>query len=244
MTITQKPSPNQDSNRVKIDRILIHWFGQGNLAGADATFNKPNGTSAHYAIEDENVHQYVAENKVAYHAGNYAFNQRSIGIEHSATPDRPASPTTYLTSGLLVSQIAKRHNIPLDREHIMKHGQVVPTQCCGTVDIDKIIAIAKGIDSGQMPVDPMIQKKASRYDVLEHDDKGASIDTNKITDVEFEKTRQQFKDRKVAGGKWDQLCDKAGLPHTASVDEVVAKLSAGSFDKAKFLEGVKKLLFG
>lgn len=94
------------------------------------------------------------------------------------------------------------------------------------------------------PMDPMIQKKASRYDVLEHDDKGVSIDTNKITDAEFEKTRQQFKDRKVAGGKWDKLCDSAKLPHTASVDEVVAKLSASAFDKNKFLEGVKKLLFG
>lgn len=227
MTITQKQSPNQDSNRKPINRILIHWFGAGNLATTDATFAKPNGTSAHYAIEDENVHQYVAENKVAYHAGDYAFNQRSIGIEHSATPDRPASPTTYLTSGLLVSQIAKRHGIPLDREHIMRHGEVVATQCCGTVDVDKIIAIAKGIDTGQMPVDPMLQKKASRYDVIEHDDKGQNIDTNKITDAEFEATRATFKNRKEGNGKWGRTCDLAGMPHSSTPEQVVAKLKVG-----------------
>lgn len=225
MTITQKPSPNFDSNRVKIDRILIHWI-VGNLATADAQFAKPNGTSAHYGIEDETVHQYVKEENVAYHAGNYPFNQRSIGIEHSAAPDRPASPTTYLTSGLLVSQIAKRYNIPLDREHIMKHSQVVPTQCCGTVDIDKIIAIAKGIDSGQMPVDPMLQKKASRYDVIEHDDKGQNIDTNKITDAEFEQTRATFKNRKEGNGKWGQTCDLAGVPHSSTPQQVADKFKS------------------
>lgn len=76
------------------------------------------------------------------------------------------------------------------------------------------------------PMDPVIQKKASRYDVLEHDDKGASIDTNKITDVEFEKTRQQFKDRKTAGGKWDVICDMINMPHTATALEVYNKINA------------------
>lgn len=76
------------------------------------------------------------------------------------------------------------------------------------------------------PMDPMIQKKASRYDVLEHDDKGASVDTNKITDAEFEITRQQFKDRKVAGGKWDQTCDLAGVPHSSTPQQVADKFKA------------------
>lgn len=150
MVITQKPSPNFDSNRVTIDRILIHWI-VGNLSTADAQFAKPNSTSAHYGIENNEVHQYVQENKVAYHAGNYPFNQRSIGIEHSAAPDRPATEETYKTSGQLVREIAARYNIPLDRQHIMRHSEVVATQCCGTIDIDKIISYAK--QGTQPPMD-------------------------------------------------------------------------------------------
>lgn len=138
-------SPNYDTNRKPIDRVVIHWFGAGNQAGADATFQKPSGTSAHYSVEDTTVHQYVKEEHVAYHAGNYAMNQRSIGIEHSATPDRPATEATYQTAGKLLGEICARHNIPLDREHIIKHSEVPrATQCCGTIDIDKLISIAKG----------------------------------------------------------------------------------------------------
>lgn len=143
MNIKWVGSPNFDKNRKPIDRIVIHWM-VGNLASADAQFQKKDpGTSAHYGVEDENIHQYVNENEVAYHAGVYAMNQRSIGIEHSASPDRPASEKTYQTSGQLIREIAQRYNIPLDRTHIIKHSEVKATQCCGTVDIDKLIAIAK-----------------------------------------------------------------------------------------------------
>lgn len=136
-------SPNFDTNRKPITKIVIHWI-VGNLAAADAQFQKPvPGTSAHYAVEDNNIHQYVKEEDVAYHAGVYSVNQESIGIEHSAAPDRPASEATYQTSGKLIGEIAKRHNIPLDRQHILKHSEIKATQCPGTIDIDKLIQIAK-----------------------------------------------------------------------------------------------------
>lgn len=137
-------SPNFDTNRKPIDRVVIHWFGVGKQVGADATFQKSGGTSAHYSIEDNSIHQYVKEEHVAYHAGVYAMNQRSIGIEHSAEPTRPASEDTYKNSGLLVAEICKKYNIPLDRTHIIGHKEVKSTQCPGTMDIDKIINLAKG----------------------------------------------------------------------------------------------------
>lgn len=145
MSIKWIGSPNYDTARKPIDRIVIHWFGAGNQAGADATFQKPSGTSAHYSVEDESIHQYVTEANVAYHAGNYAMNQRSIGIEHSATPDRPASDATYNTAGILLKEICGRYAIPLNRTYIIKHSEVPrATQCCGTIDIDRLISIAKG----------------------------------------------------------------------------------------------------
>lgn len=136
-------SPNYDTNRKTIDRIVIHWM-VGTLASADTQFQKATpGTSAHYGVENSEVHGYVKEEHVAYHAGVYAMNQRSIGIEHSAAPDRPATDETYETAGELLAQIAKRHNIPLDRTHIIGHKEIKATQCPGTMDIDRLIAIAK-----------------------------------------------------------------------------------------------------
>lgn len=142
MQLTWIGSPNYDTNRTPVDEIFIHWI-VGTLASADAQFQKANGTSAHYGIEDDQVHQYVKEEHVAYHAGVYSHNQRSIGIEHSADQNRPASEQTYQTSGKLIAEICKRHSIPLDREHIRGHKEVRATQCPGTMDIDKLIRIAK-----------------------------------------------------------------------------------------------------
>lgn len=143
MDIKWVGSPNFDTSRKAIKQIVIHWFGLGKLAGVDATFQKPSGTSAHYAIEDTTIHQYVKEEHVAYAVGVYSRNQETISIEHSAEPGRDASNATYSTSSKLVAEISKRHNIPLDREHIIGHNQIKATQCPGTMDIDRIIREAK-----------------------------------------------------------------------------------------------------
>jgi len=157
MEIIWKGSPNFDSNRKPITMVVLHWFGMGTLEGANATFQKPSGTSAHYGISDTRVWQWVKEEHVAYHAGNYVVNQKSIGIEHDANPDKLLSEASYQTSGRLVAEICKRYNIPLDRTHIIKHSEVPRnTQCSGSIDIDKIIRIAKGEN---MPELIQIEKK-------------------------------------------------------------------------------------
>ncbi len=138
------PASNYDKSRKPIDRIVIHWMA-GTLAGADARFsNSASGVSAHYGIEDSTIFQWVDEAHTAYHCGNYTYNQRSIGIEHSADPQRPATEATYQSAGKLIGEIANRYNIPLDRTHIVGHKEIKATQCPGTMDIDKLINIAKG----------------------------------------------------------------------------------------------------
>jgi len=149
VTINFKPSPNFDTNRKPIDRIVIHWFGIGTLASANKRFLDPNsGVSAHYGISDKTVYQWVLDKNVAYHAGNYEMNQRSIGIEHDAgiDPAHDLSEASYNTSGELIRIVCERHSIPLDREHIIAHKEVKATQCPGTVDINRLISIAKGGD--------------------------------------------------------------------------------------------------
>lgn len=169
MTIEWKGSPNFDSNRKSIDRIVIHWFGGGTLEAANVRFqNASNQVSAHYGISDLRIWQWVQEDKVAYHAGNYAMNQRSIGIEHDANPEKPLSETSYKTSAILIANICKRQYIPLDRSHIIAHREVKATQCPGTIDLDKLIRLAKEAQGvpptgGSMNYDELGRKAEAYY---------------------------------------------------------------------------------
>ena len=157
--ITWIGSPNftQSRSGKKIDRLVLHWI-VGKLNVADKVFQDTvRNTSAHYGIGNEIVHQYVNESDTAYHAGSWEVNLRSIGIEHEGGPNLPISDATYNTSAKLVADICKRYNIPLDRQHILKHQEIVPTQCPGTLDIDRIIAEAISINNAII-AQPILQQ--------------------------------------------------------------------------------------
>ena len=146
MNIEFKGSSNFSSREgQKITEIIIHWFGVGTLESANTRFQNPaNKSSAHYGISKGRIWQWVKEENTAWHAGNLSVNQKSIGIEHDATlNDHDLSMQDYQLSGQLIREIANRYKIPLDRAHIKGHKEIKPTQCPGTVDIDKIIKIAK-----------------------------------------------------------------------------------------------------
>lgn len=144
MEITWKGSPNFNKRTTPVRKIVIHWFGAGTLESANARFQNPaSKVSAHYGISKGRIWQWVKETDVAYHAGNAIVNAESIGIEHDATTGHNLSDEDYKLSGRLVAEIAQRHNIPLNREHVIAHNEIKPTKCPGTVDLDRIISIAK-----------------------------------------------------------------------------------------------------
>ena len=139
------PSNYSHSRWKPVTHIVIHWI-VGSLASADATFRNPSrNASAHYGVENKNVHQWVKERHTAWHAGS--ANPYSIGIENSAAPGRKATATTYQTTGELVGKTAKKYNIPLTTKYIVPHKKYMATQCPGTMDINRIIKIAKGVDT-------------------------------------------------------------------------------------------------
>jgi len=149
------------------NKVIVHWI-VGTLASADATFQNPlRRASAHYGIEDSKVHQYVKESDTAWHASNLTINRESVGIEHSGGEllgdgsRRKPSEGTHQTSGKLISQICKRYNIPIDREHILPHNKFSSTQCPGTLNLDRLIEIAKS-DSGTIiqPMEPISDDKS------------------------------------------------------------------------------------
>lgn len=144
-------SPNFTKGREghEIHYIVLHHMA-GTIEGADAVFQQhagtPQATSAHYGVaRDGRIHQWVSTDNTAYHAGDHRYNLESIGIEHEDLNSDNYTDILYETSALLVYQQATFYGIPLDREHIKKHSEVsdLPTACPGTLDIDRIINLAK-----------------------------------------------------------------------------------------------------
>lgn len=111
-----------------LDTIVIHDI-EGTAVGAVNWFqNSKAKVSAHYVVDavEGKVWQQVLEKDIGWHAGNWAFNSRSIGIEHEGYAYRPGfyTPTLYEASARLVRDISKRNHISRDRQHIIAHAEV------------------------------------------------------------------------------------------------------------------------
>lgn len=137
-------------DRNKIDRIVIHHNATTSDEVARSTWYTRNGkqASAHYQVTPDKIWGCVGENFTAWHAGTWSMNLRSIGIEHLNSTGAPSwniDERTYANSAKLIADICTRYNIPIDRQHIIKHSEVVPTACPGGINIDKLINMAKAI---------------------------------------------------------------------------------------------------
>ncbi|MDQ0693748.1 MULTISPECIES: N-acetylmuramoyl-L-alanine amidase [unclassified Streptomyces] len=119
--------PSHPSERW-VDRVVIHVAQQLFTPTAGIFRNPSKQVSAHYVVRsgDGHVAQCVREKDIAWHAGNWGWNTRSIGIEHEGWVDRPEffTDVMYLRSARLTADICDRHGIPKDREHIVGHHEV------------------------------------------------------------------------------------------------------------------------
>jgi hypothetical protein len=92
----------------------------------------PAYVSWHYTLRSNDGHiaQHVRTKDVAWHAGNWYVNAKSIGVEHEGFLAQGGSWYTeamYRTSAKLVRYLARRYAIPLDRAHIIGHDNVPGT---------------------------------------------------------------------------------------------------------------------
>ncbi|WP_438860623.1 N-acetylmuramoyl-L-alanine amidase [Amycolatopsis solani] len=114
----------------KIDHIVIHdtegyWDSVLKLA------QDPTYVSWHYTIRSNDglIAQHVPAKDVAWHAGNWYVNAKSIGIEHEGFAAKGTwyTEAMYRSSSKLVGYLARKYGIPLDRAHIIGHDNVPGT---------------------------------------------------------------------------------------------------------------------
>src|SRR4029077_1146230 len=147
--------------------IVDHWTVVM-FEGAIRRFLNPASIlSAHYVIgSDGRTARLVSSDDTAYHAGVFSVNQRLIGIEHEAGPAMPPTDALYTASALLHAEIASRHGLALAvGTTVLPHHAIVPTECPGTLDLDRIVRQALEEDDMFTDADRAMLKRV--YDHLE-----------------------------------------------------------------------------
>ena len=110
----------------RVTTIVIHQT-EGSYRSALSWFRRPGSmASAHYLIRasDGEIAQLVAESDTAYHASS--ANYWTIGIEHEFFLRRGIlfTEVQYRSSAALVCAIARRYDIPIDRNHVVGHREL------------------------------------------------------------------------------------------------------------------------
>lgn len=111
-----------------IKYIVVHDT-EGGWEGVLDLVQDPTYVSWQYTLRstDGHIAQHVKAKDVAWHAGNWYVNAKSIGLEHEgflANPDAWYTEAMYRSSARLVRYLAAKYGVPLDRQHILGHDTV------------------------------------------------------------------------------------------------------------------------
>ncbi|TME17387.1 MAG: hypothetical protein E6I70_10480 [Chloroflexi bacterium] len=128
--VPASPSNYTAANRPSdypVDLIVIHDI-EGSYGSAIQHFQDPSAqSSAHYVVSDAGqLTQTVAEHDIAWHAGNWDYNTRAIGIEHEGYAWSCCwyTPAMYQTSAHLIASICSRWGVPINRNNVIGHNEV------------------------------------------------------------------------------------------------------------------------
>ncbi|MGH3073197.1 MAG: N-acetylmuramoyl-L-alanine amidase [Gaiellaceae bacterium] len=110
-----------------VDRIVDH-VTEGAFWGSVQWLKNPRAhASSHYVVSrGGRIIQLVHLSDIAWHAGHWGTNARSVGIEHEGFSYGPAgfSDAQYLASARLTAWLARRSLMPIDRRHVIGHHEV------------------------------------------------------------------------------------------------------------------------
>lgn len=114
---------------MKIKYIIIHDTEGSYQSAIDWFQNPASYVSCNYVIRssDGEVTQMVHNNDVQWCAGDWYVNTHSINIEHEGYASQGGTWYTeamYRSSAKLVRYLAKKYNIPVDRQHILGHDNL------------------------------------------------------------------------------------------------------------------------
>lgn len=120
-------SGNREAS-LDIQYIVIHSTEGTTAGGALSHFaNADSQVSAHYTVDnDGTIYQSVDDNDIAYHAGTWSYNQRSIGIEHVGYANDANGWTNaeYTASARLSAWLSVEYGIAVDRSHFIAHSEI------------------------------------------------------------------------------------------------------------------------
>lgn len=133
-----------ESNRKssEIDTLVIHYTGNnGDTAENNGNYFKNNvvETSAHYFVDDTTVVRSVADKNIAWHAGDWDINCRSIGIEIAGST-KECTGRTLENVIALTKELMKKYNISKERviRHYDANGKLCPAFWCGSQQKDRL----------------------------------------------------------------------------------------------------------
>ncbi|MCO4773206.1 MAG: N-acetylmuramoyl-L-alanine amidase [Deltaproteobacteria bacterium] len=131
---TAAHSSNQSyraNGAASIQRVVIHTV-EGSYGGAISWFRNPSANvSAHYVVRksDGEVTQMVRDARKGWHV--CGSNNDTIGIEHEGAAGNAATWTPEIldASARLTAWLVTQYNIPIDRNHIVGHGEIQGAGC-------------------------------------------------------------------------------------------------------------------
>lgn len=129
---------DSESNGLMIRWIVIHDV-EGNAQAAINWFKDSRArASSHYVIDYQgNIYQMVREKDIAWHAGNWVYNEHSIGIENAGYADQDLfTEEEYSASAKLVAYLVRKYNISLN--HPMGLAPADPSKRSGIIGHDQV----------------------------------------------------------------------------------------------------------
>jgi N-acetyl-anhydromuramyl-L-alanine amidase AmpD len=109
-------------------RFIVIHVTEGSYLGTISWLRNPEAhASVNFVVSRTgHVQKLVPLHDIAWHAGNWAYNLRSIGIENEGhVADRAGFPLAeYKATATIAGRVARQSLIPIDRRHIIGHNQV------------------------------------------------------------------------------------------------------------------------
>lgn len=185
MNIIQSPSKNFYNGRFgyKPELIVVHCtdgFFPSDLAWLRGASN-PSVSSSYYIAPDGTTHQLVDDANGAWHAGRVLNptakllkpginpNYYSIGIEVSLKPPATIQPEQRTSLKELIRELAARHGIPIDRDHIIGHKEIFSGKTCpGTINVDQLVADMAVPAPVPVPPPVMVDKEVFKKTIINY----------------------------------------------------------------------------